>query len=172
MNQFNVGGLTVTIYQDHHAEIPRNDSVAICYRQSSRETLGTVAMCDSDLHKQELRFKLGEVYALPVFSYIHGSVQLSTTPFSCPWDSGRSGIAIASKRDFKDEAEAHRCIRSVIDEFNHYLNGDVWGYVITDEGGCELGSCWGMYGSDYCKEEATAAASILSKELATSTYSI
>jgi hypothetical protein len=172
MNQFKVNDLTVTIKQDHHAEIPRNDEVAICYRNSSRYTLGTVAMCESDLHKQEQRFKRGEVYALPVFAYIHGSIQLSTTPFSCPWDSGCSGIAIASKREFKDEAEAHRCIRSLIEQVNQYLNGDVWGYVITDEEGNELESCWEMFGIDYCKEEATATASILSKELESSTYSI
>jgi len=172
MNQFKVGHLTVTINQDHHAEKPRNDDVAICYRYSSRYTLGTVAMCDSDLHKQEQRFKLGEVYALPVFASVHSSVQLSTTPFPCPWDSGCSGIAIASKQAFKDEAEAHRCIRSVIEQVNQYLNGDVWGYVITDEGGSELASCWEMFGIDYCKEEATAAAYILSKELAASSYCI
>jgi len=46
--------------------------------------------------------------------------------------------------------------------FGCYMNGDVFGYVLEDEKGNELGSCWGYYGDEHCLEEAKAAADNMS----------
>ena len=35
---------------------------------------------------------LKEYIALPVYLYDHGGITISTSPFSCPWDSGFFGI--------------------------------------------------------------------------------
>lgn len=46
--------------------------------------------------------------------------------------------------------------QAIVDEWNQWLEGDVWGYVLTREDTDEeLDSCWGYYGIDDCKEAAT-----------------
>ena len=35
--------------------------------------------------------KRGDLIGLPVYAYVHSGETISTEPFSCPWDSGRSG---------------------------------------------------------------------------------
>ena len=40
--------------------------------------------------------------------------------------------------------------------YDQYLTGDVWGYIIEDDSGEVLDSCWGFFGHDYCEEEAKA----------------
>lgn len=166
--KFTVNNLTVTIKQDQNAEMPFGNGVSIYYRKASRYTLGTDKLSDTDLQKMEGRVNKGELYGLPIYAYVHGVVALGTSPFDCPWDSGRSGIAVAAKSDFASEAEAHAAIRALVTEFNQYMGGDVWGFAITDEDGNELDSCWGFYGIEYCKEQATEAAQSISKNLETS----
>lgn len=172
MNRFTINGLTVTIMQDQDAEMPFCDGILIYYRKASRYTLGTTRATDSELQKLESSVSNGKLYGLPVYAYIHSGISLSTSPFSCPWDSGQSGIAVAAKSEFKDEAEAHECIRSFINEFNQFMSGDVWGYTIEDEEGNHLDSCWGFYGIEYCKEQATEAAQSIAKNLQSETYAI
>lgn len=36
----------------------------------------------------------------------------------------------------------------MIDEWNQYLSGDVYGFKLLDENQNEIDSCWGFYGSD------------------------
>jgi hypothetical protein len=56
------------------------------------------------------------------------------------------------------EGMARKCAEGLVETWNQYLWGDVWGYVITDSDGEEVesGSCWGFYGLDACIEEAKA----------------
>lgn len=102
---------------------------------------------------------------LPVYAYIHGGVALNTTGFSCPWDSGMSGIIYMSKDDIRSQFNKKRIspklynqvldiLRGEIDIYNKYLNGDVYGYEIVNDNGDIVDSCYGYYGS----EEAEIAA--------------
>lgn len=106
----------------------------------------------------------------PVYAYIHSGIALSTAPFSCPWDSGRIGYASIKKADFlrefygekarhltkKRRARALEILKGELEEFQAYLDGDVFGYVIRDEEGEEIESCFGYYGEQYAEEEARA----------------
>jgi hypothetical protein len=48
---------------------------------------------------------------------------------------------------------------SVVKEWTYYLDGEVYGYVVTTLDGDDVDSCWGFIGDiDYCKEEANSAA--------------
>ena len=84
------------------------------------------------------------------------------------WDSGQVGFAFITretalkewggKRLTKaviDKAEA--CIRSEVETYDQYLRGDVYGYVIEDEDGDTLDSCWGFYGLEYAIEQGQEA---------------
>lgn len=49
-----------------------------------------------------------------------------------------------------------------MDEWNQYLSGDVYGYVI-EHNGEHVDSCWGFYGLDNCKQEAVDSAEYAAK---------
>lgn len=60
-----------------------------------------------------------------------------------------------------------RLLKGELEEFGKYLQGDVYGYVITgpDNTGKEIEeSCWGFYGMDYVREEAKSIAEHIMQE--------
>lgn len=112
---------------------------------------------------------------LPVYMYEHGNIALSTSSFSCPWDSGQVGYIYVSKEKVVEEygdwtaetvAQATKLLEGEVETYSQYLNGEVYGYVIEDGGGeeTEEGSCWGFYGMDYCIEEAKGMVDYLAKK--------
>lgn len=111
-----------------------------------------------------------------VEAYIHGGVSLalksSVKALNFPdrrWDvSFRGFIFIKRVKGWSWKREkAYTIAESVIKEWDQYLRGDVYGYVITKEGErIEDGSCWGYYGADYCLEEAKSLIDHLIKQAA------
>jgi len=110
---------------------------------------------------------------LPMFLMDHSNLALRTTPFNDPWDSGQVGHIYATPDEIRKEYGVRHITRKTIEtvknvlkaeikEFGCYMNGEVFGYVLEDEKGDELGSCWGYYGEEYCLEEAKAAADNMS----------
>ena len=106
---------------------------------------------------------------LPLYLYDHSGITMSTAPFSCPWDSGQVGYIYVSREKVLKEynatsltpairAKAEASLRSEVSTYDDYLTGSVYGYVVEDEEGDTLDSCWGFYGLDYCREEAMGAA--------------
>lgn len=113
---------------------------------------------------------------LPVYLYDHSGITIRTTPFSCPWDSGRVGLIYVTKAQVREAfgvkrisaktlERARQGLEGEVGEFNQYLTGDVYGYIVErvplDEDGFEqddeaeeLDSCWGFYGHDYATSEA------------------
>lgn len=108
---------------------------------------------------------------LPVYLYDHGGITISTKPFSCSWDSGqigwiyitREGILMEqgdlSERSL-DQALAN--LESEIQEYDQYLQGDVYGFQIERIVTCHccnhrtfehVESCGGFYGLEYAIEE-------------------
>lgn len=95
---------------------------------------------------------------LPVYVYEHSGSAISTSPFSCRWDSGQIGfIYVANKAKFKraynikkmDNKEALRVMDSFIREIDEIWKGNVYMFDITntdtDESIC---SCGGFIGDD------------------------
>ena len=89
----------------------------------------------------------------PLQAYIHGGVALSLGAFSCPWDSGQVGYVLIKLSDV-GEGKARECAERLVETWNQYLSGDVWGFSITDSDGEEVESCWGIYGLEDCIEDA------------------
>lgn len=94
------------------------------------------------------------IYSL--FAYIHSGVALSLGEFSDPWDSGQIGHVFVTK-DASEITYPQKTAESLVEEWNQYLRGDVWGYVITDETGTTVDSCWGFYGTEFAQSEGKLA---------------
>ena len=145
----------------------------IYYVKGSRYQLGTVAADAGRMFEVSTGIASGELVGLPVYAYVHSSTQLSTTPFSCPFDSGPAGFIACSHEDIKDWFGEHHCksteevlevLRSEVEEFSKFLQGDVYNITIYVDGK-EEETVGGFYGFDYAVEEAKVMAEGFVKHL-------
>ena len=95
-------------------------------------------------------------WVFPVYAYIHSGVSLSlsrnTYPHTCPWDTSFRGFALVKReKGTWKEDDAYERASGLIDEWNMYLSGDVYGY------NSEVGGCWGFFGREMCEQMITEA---------------
>lgn len=62
---------------------------------------------------------------LPLYLYDHSGITISTTSFSCQWDSGKVGFIYISKKKVRDEYSVKR----------KYMKQTEWDYQLCDDGG-------------------------------------
>ena len=145
----------------------------IYYMKSSRYLLGTEAVSRDSLRGIEENIASGELVGLPVYAYIHGNTQLSTTPFSCSFDSGLAGFIACNREDITSWFGEHHCksteevldiLRNEVEEFSKFLQGDVYNITIYVDGK-EEETIGGFYGFDYAVEEAKVVAEGFVKHL-------
>ena len=96
--------------------------------------------------------QLGAICVLPVYMYEHGGVALSTSGFSCQWDSGQIGFIYCTKDNLKRMGSEAMRIEKVkeyleheIETYGSYLNGQVFAFRIYNEQGEMIDSCGGFY---------------------------
>lgn len=90
---------------------------------------------------------------ITIFAYIHGSIALSTRPFSCPWDSGRIGYAI-----LKDDGIAtEKRLENLLEYESARLNGCLYEWVIRDADGAYIESAGGYVSEDECEKDGQEA---------------
>ena len=127
----------------------------IYYLTKSRYRLGTVPVSSEKMDEISLKVEQGELFGLPVYAYVHSGVALSTTPFSCDFDSGLSGFIACSREEayewysgeMSDEM-IYEILRSELEEFSKFLAGDVYVIKILVDGE-EKDVVGGHYGFDY-----------------------
>lgn len=126
-----------------------------------------------EMHSQYQAFEMGEKDASdmemlfdklavisPVYAYEHSGITVSTAPFSCTFDSGQVGVAVYTKEQLLIDRQQKRftkacaryatsCIQDIIETIDDFLQGNCYGFRITDADGEELESCWGFYGDDH-----------------------
>lgn len=71
--------------------------------------------------------------------------------------SKNSDDSVFITKDTSEITEPEKCAEGLVEQWNQYLSGDVWGYEIEDPDGVHVDSCCGFYGLEYCKEEARNA---------------
>ena len=160
-------GNTVEIYQDDNPESPRewnNCETMICFHR--RYHLGDEHDYNSQYFNswEEFENQLIKDYdpavILPLYLYDHSGITISTSPFSCPWDSGQVGFILMSKKAAKEnwnwkcitknrKEQIENYLLAQVKTYNQYLRGDVYGFQVKDKEGKDLDSCWGFYGSDW-----------------------
>lgn len=155
-------GQTLEIHQDQYGESPREwDNICqlICFHK--RYNLGDKHNINHGDYESwddlvDNNFSEDDI-VVNIYMYDHSGISIATKPYRCPWDSGQVGIAVIKKAKIKQEygtysdatkAMARKCLESEIETYNQYLQGEVYGYVLKDEQGEEIDSCWGFYGYD------------------------
>lgn len=163
--------------KNHIAEIIRDD---FSYSPREDDCLGTlIALHDSydisdhsDWTKKQIEVwsNRKDILCLPVYMYEHSQVALSTMPFSCKWDSGQVGIIFVSHKDIIEQYGelnlelATEVLKGEVEEYSQYLNGESFGYIINNDSGDEIDSCWGFIGYDNIQEIVNQELNSLEKE--------
>lgn len=83
------------------------------------------------------------------------------------WDSGTCGYAYITNKgaaELGPDYTPAQCIEDEVKTLDQYLRGDVYGFIIKDEDGEHLDSCWGHFGFEYVKEAALEAAEATERE--------
>lgn len=111
--------------------------------------------------------------SIPVHAYEHGGITISASGRRAGWDSfdsGQLGFVYVSNSDVYKEfnvtkitpeirEKVEQRLISEVEEYDNYLTGQVYGFIIEDENDEELDSCWGYLGDyKYCLDEAKSAA--------------
>lgn len=63
-------------------------------------------------------------------------------------------VATNLSEQLADERDIDKLVEQVLETYNQWAQGDVFGFVIEDSDGVEIDSCWGFYGFENCKESA------------------
>lgn len=156
-----VGNLVLKVEFDHDVESPRdwdgNLGKMVCWHR--RHNLGDDHRFDSPQEfKQEIHDRNAVI--LPLFLYDHSGITMNTTGFSCRWDSGQVGYIYALKEDIKREYGVKKVgkklremiekrLISEVDVYDSYIQGNNYGFIVKDENGIEVESCWGFIGGDF-----------------------
>jgi len=122
-----------------------------------------------------LRKEEGAIIVLPLYLYDHSGLRMKVGSFRgllpqghAEFDSGQVGFIYTTRKRIVENfmgkrltkerlALAEEVLRGEVEEYDQYLSGDVWGFVIEDAEGEHIDSCWGFYGLDYARGEATRA---------------
>ena len=153
---------------DEWAESPRNwDNLSKMIFFGKHSHLGDKHNINSDDYngweelEQAIRKEYNVVILEKVYAYSHGGMTISTSPFSCPWDSGTLGFVIITKEDIKENYGwkvltkkrldkainfLDNIIKGEIKVLDNYINGEVFSFQIQDEAGDIEDSCCGFYG--------------------------
>lgn len=104
-----------------------------------------------------------ELVVLPLYLYDHSGLAMSTTSFSCPWDSGQVGYIWTTIKRMKEGRSEKRTrkewhdlalsiLKGEVELYDQYLHGDCYGYIEEelqpDGTWVELNSVWGYYTSE------------------------
>jgi hypothetical protein len=175
-----IGGYIIRTHYDTSPESPRNwDSLGTMVCFHGRYNLGDKHdynhndydgwdEMEKDIIKNE---NVGVI--LPLYLYDHGGITISTSPFSCPWDSGQIGFIFISKKKMLKEYGGkivtkklkelvEKYLEGEVETYDKYLRGDVYGFTVSKVTTCdegheheeEINSCWGYYDEEECLKEA------------------
>jgi hypothetical protein len=79
-------------------------------------------------HEKDI-FKSGALFVLPIYLYSHGGITISTTPFSCSWDSCQVGFMYVMKDKVRNEYSCKRITKKVRDIVLGVIEAEVREYA-------------------------------------------
>lgn len=164
-------GMSIKIYYDSDADSPAswgNEDYFLCadYRH--------LYLKDTPLSADECRNAMLDnkaflkgYYIFPVSIYDHSGIALSLGT-SHGWDYSNYCAFLCVKR-MKGwswaKRQAEKRASNLVDTWNEYLSGEVYGFVSEDEDGEQIDSCWGFYGEDGIKEAIAEAKDVIDYEI-------
>ena len=154
----------LNIYQDDYCTDPREDTnLTTMIFFHSRYNLGDDHNINADDFSgwDEMKAHLLKTEDLitiePVYMYEHSGIALSTSPFSCRWDSGQIGFIYVSKASYIEccgNVDSHSLemanagIKHELGLYGDYIEGNVFYAELIGEDGLEIDSCGGFIGYD------------------------
>ena len=121
---------------------------------------------DLDEGEQErVKALLAVYHVYPVAAHIHSGVMLYLGAWTGAasldpggWDTSHVGAIACSREEWPEEDKAEQYAQGMIDEYNAWSSGDVWGVVVVeyaagDTEPREYDACWGYYGHKYAEDE-------------------
>jgi hypothetical protein len=137
--------------------------------------MGRTELAEANFHEDDI--------VVPVYMYEHSGITISTTPFSCRWDSGQLGFAVISYKKIvweygtnlpENREIARRVLEGEVETLDQYLRGEVYTFDLVQTSECDLGheheeiieSCCGFYGSDLEKNGLYETAGITKEDIA------
>lgn len=180
METIRKGNYELEILQDESPESPReweNLGTMICFHR--RYNLGDkndiIDFNDYTSWNEQLEWiekNIKPCVILPLYLYDHSGITMSTSSFSCGWDSGQVGWIFVTKEQVRKEYNVKRITQDIVEKvtkvlegevetYDQYISGEVYGYRISKvevcDKGCEhkeeVDSCWGYYGMESVEEE-------------------
>ena len=113
-----------------------------------------------DEYLEEAKIDPSTIVSLPLYLLDHSGLSVSTKDFGDKWDSGCVGVIFTTYDKIADEygdvsdeniARAAEVLEQEVQEFNSYLQGDVYGFRLLEKKGDkweEIEACWGFVGDD------------------------
>jgi hypothetical protein len=156
---FEKNGYKVTIERDFDAERPfegDEECFIVTTRNRYFEVEGPNGEYASDIGENLSEWE-EEYDVFPLQALIHGGVHLSLASldhYYMGFDSGQIGFVVV-KRD--ETPDTRKYAEGMVETWNQYLSGDVYGFIIEDGEGTDVDSCWGFYGLETVKQEAISA---------------
>lgn len=153
-----VNSYTIKIYQDNDPTDPRewdNLGKMVCFHRGY--SLGDEKeFKDPEDFQEYLQKNHKKIIYLPLYLYDHSGITISTKPFSCQWDSGQVGYIYITYEDIRKEYNTKKVTKEIkekvlailkleVEIYDRYLTGQVFGFVVEDNKGEVIDSCWGYF---------------------------
>lgn len=156
-------GHNISVCYDECAESPREwDNLCVIHVAHRNYGFGDENYSDNESIQEARReAKANGDIILPLYMYDHSGITISTSPFSCRWDSGQVGFVQIPKEKVLEEFSAkifHKKLKEKVIELaqgevetlDKYLRGEVYGFIVDKNGD----SCWGYYSIEDAMQEA------------------
>lgn len=168
-------GVTIKVYQDDDAQNPNDWDGECCFLWSDDHDLCLVERKEGKstgrikgVSKGSLlRDEDDDPNAPSEYAVFRVSIGYRGEQLAGGWDdiSGDNdaiernhAFVLVRRADFPPDHDLQAAALACVEEWNTYLSGNVYGFVIEDAMGEELTSCWGFYGLANCIEEAKSEA--------------
>ena len=157
------------VVQDENPESPRdwdNLGKMICWNK--RYNLLGDNHDFSNIESFNQFIKENKCFVMPIFMYDHSGISLSLSresPYNDIWDAGQLGFIYVTYEDIKKEYKVKSISKKILEKvkevfkneievYNKYLNGEVYGFILSKKIKCKccqnveykhIDSCWGFY---------------------------
>lgn len=149
-----LNGYTLKIIPDENPLNPRTDcdhlGIMLCWHR--RYSLGDGHPYDTPQDFAESAAAKDMFVCLPVYLLDHSGLYVSVNDFNDSWDSGQLGFIYCTKQDAQKwfnntvvtEEEIKKELTAEVEEYNDYLNGAWYGFLIEGLDGEVEDSCGGF----------------------------
>lgn len=118
------------------------------------------AIAENDKENDEAKEYVKKYHVFSLDAYIHSGVRLFLSGGATvdrAWDVSQLGLVFVAKTEWETREKAKKAALGLIETWNAYLSGDVYGCIREEYDGkkkqIEHDACWGYSGHEYALEE-------------------